>query len=166
MNGSENMQTAFSPLRSIIHGAIPVAVVVALIVSAVLLRSPVDGFLNQQRAGNPQSEHHVEVVSPVEMLPEGLVVTGPSGTADLSTHGGHPFALPPTLRLRVGQTIEIRNQDRIAHVVLGMVVPAGEIGTRVVATSGYEIYSAGCAAHVTGTGLTTLIVSRTPASES
>jgi plastocyanin len=88
----------------------------------------------------------------------GLVVTIPEGTAESISRDGHLFELPPSLHLTVGQSVSVRNEDRLTHVVLGMAVPPGETRTRTLENPGYEVYSGGCAAHARGSGMTTLII--------
>jgi len=86
---------------------------------------------------------------------DGVVVTVPKGLAQQR----HPFELPPTIEMSVGQRIEVRNEDEIAHIVFGMVVPPGGARTMTLDEPGIQVYSAGCAAHVSGSGLTILKVS-------
>ncbi|MGI9253986.1 MAG: hypothetical protein ACR2J8_09580 [Thermomicrobiales bacterium] len=89
----------------------------------------------------------------------GIVVTVPDGAAREYAVSGHPFSLPPRIMMRTGQSIEVRNDDSLTHVILGMAVPAGSSKSRTLDRPGFEVYSAGCAAHAKGTELTTLVIS-------
>ena len=102
----------------------------------------------------PASEVTAHPPSAWSITDEGLTVNVPEGLAAY----GHPFALPPTIRLHPGQRIIVRNNDSITHVVLGMAVKAGGSSDRVLERPGLEIYSDGCAAHTVGIGMTTLII--------
>ncbi|HEU0115165.1 MAG TPA: hypothetical protein VFQ80_10835 [Thermomicrobiales bacterium] len=99
----------------------------------------------------------------VTMNGDTLEIVAPAGAFDRLAAGGHDLDLPPVLRMRVGQTIEIRNDDSLTHIVLGQVVPPGQAVRRTLTQPGIEVYAAGCAIHASGTGMTSLIVS--PASE-
>jgi hypothetical protein len=93
----------------------------------------------------------------------GIDVTVPAGTAEASAASIHGFSLPPVIRLKMGQTLSVRNEDSVTHVILGLRVLSGQSAARTLEQSGYEVYSAGCAAHATAPEMTTLIVS--PAGE-
>jgi hypothetical protein len=99
----------------------------------------------------------------VTLTGDTLTIVAPAGAFDRIAAGGHDLDLPPVLRLRVGQTIVIRNDDRLAHILLGEVVEPGQTVRRTLTAPGIEVYAAGCAAHASGTGMTSLIVS--PAKE-
>ena len=108
-----------------------------------------------------EASHETHAVAPLTMDGDTLRIVVPAGTAAQVGDGGPGFALPPTIELRAGQTIEIRNDDRLTHVVLGEAVPAGTVVRRLVDTPGIEVYADGCAFHSVGVGdgMTTLIVS-------
>jgi hypothetical protein len=82
----------------------------------------------------------------------------PAGAFDRLAAGGHDLELPPVVRLRVGQTLAIRNDDRLTHIVLGEVVAPGQTVRRTLTQPGIAVYAAGCAAHAAGSGMTSLIV--------
>ena len=90
---------------------------------------------------------------------EGIEVTVPNGTAASYSASGHGFSLPPVIRMRTGQHVRVRNEDSLTHVILGLRVAAGETVSRFLERPGYEVYSAGCAAHAAAPEMTTLIVS-------
>lgn len=112
--------------------------------------SPVDAGSTPAPPAEPADDR-----SPIRSVDDGLEITVPAGAG---VGGGHAFALPPTIRLRVGQTVSIRNGDAIAHVVLGVLVRPGATARRTLDAPGVEVYGVGCAVHAGGTGLTTLIV--------
>lgn len=140
------------PRRRLVLAVAVVATVVAL--AGYLL---VSTFLRPvERAAAPAGDvvaiHDPGVVFRNE---EGIVVTVPRGLAQQR----HPFELAPIMAMTVGQRIEVRNEDEIAHVVFGMVVPPGGSKTMTLDRAGILVYSSGCAAHVSGSGLTTVMVS-------
>ena len=107
-----------------------------------------------------EASHQTHAAAPLTMAGDTLRIVVPAGTAAQVGDGGHGFALPPTIEMRAGQTIEIRNDDRLTHVVLGEAVPAGTVVRRLVDKPGIEVYADGCAFHSVGVGdgMTTLIV--------
>lgn len=152
----------------------PVALAAALLAGATLtLGGAADGFIHEsghefeEHAAASAAEHdghdaaelsHANSAN-VTMNGDTLTVVAPAGAFDRVAAGSHDLDLPPVLRMRVGQTIEIRNDDRLTHILLGEVVPPGQIVRRTLTQPGIEVYAAGCAAHVSGTGMTSLIVS-------
>ncbi|MFM9106390.1 MAG: hypothetical protein ACKOWF_06785 [Chloroflexota bacterium] len=139
-----------------------VAVVAAAAVSAVLLAAADlwRGPLPDLPGADPAPAHPA---GPVAVAAAGILVTVPGGTATEYATNGHRFELPPVIELRSGQSIEVRNDDLVTHVILGMAVPAGETRSRTAGEPGYEVYSAGCAAHAAGSAMTTLVISGPPA---
>jgi hypothetical protein len=92
--------------------------------------------------GLPMTEDGVVVPSePVDGL---LSITIPPGTADLQAEGKPGYVMPSVIRVKVGDTIRITNNDQAAHIMLYGFLPAGATDVRTFDTPGSEVYSSGC----------------------
>jgi hypothetical protein len=84
------------------------------------------------------------VVVPSEPVEGLLTITIPPGTADLQAEGKPGYLMPSVIRLTVGDTITIVNNDTDPHIMLYGFLPPGGTDTRTFTTPGSEVYSSGC----------------------
>ena len=96
-----------------------------------------------------------------------LTITIPRGTdSSMKQSGDAGYHLPPVIRLTIGDTVVIRNDDDVPHMILFTFLLPGESVTRVLTTLGSETYSSGCAAHAASfPDFTTIFITK-PASAS
>ncbi|MCC6791311.1 MAG: hypothetical protein IT336_06495 [Thermomicrobiales bacterium] len=77
-----------------------------------------------------------------------LEIVIPRGSdAVMKTSGDAAYHMPAVIKVRVGDTITIRNDDVAPHMVLYAFLMPGETDTRVFTGAGSETYSSGCAAN-------------------
>lgn len=61
--------------------------------------------------------------------------------------GNASYHMPSVMRLKVGDTIVIRNDDTAPHMMLYTFLLPGETDTRTLTEAGSEAYSSGCTAN-------------------
>jgi plastocyanin len=55
--------------------------------------------------------------------------------------------MPPVIRLRVGDSVVVTNDDAYPHMILGALAPAGETTTITFDLPGAHAFSSGCTAN-------------------
>jgi hypothetical protein len=55
--------------------------------------------------------------------------------------------MPAVIRLTAGDTIILRNEDTVPHMILNAFLLPGETHERTLTTPGSEVYSSGCGLH-------------------
>lgn len=55
--------------------------------------------------------------------------------------------MPSVISLKVGDTITLRNDDDVTHMILYAVLKPGETQQRTFMKPGSEVYSSGCGVH-------------------
>ncbi len=76
-----------------------------------------------------------------------LTLAIPPGAAADQQAGGRGYVMPDVIRLTIGDTIVLRNDDSVPHMILyGFLMP-GETDERAFTTTGSEVYSSGCGVH-------------------
>lgn len=88
------------------------------------------------------------------------LVVIPLGTQERMIKTGiDEYQLPSVVRLHVGDTIVIRNEDIYPHAILDAFLLPGQSETRTLTKPGSEIYSAGCSVvSVAATGFTSIFI--------
>jgi hypothetical protein len=77
-----------------------------------------------------------------------LTIVIPPGTdAAMKQSGSASYHMPSVMRLKVGDTIEIRNDDTAPHMILYTFLLPGQTDRRTFTDVGSEAYSSGCAAN-------------------
>jgi hypothetical protein len=77
-----------------------------------------------------------------------LTIVIPPGTdAAMKRTGDAGYHLPSVMRLDVGDTIVIRNDDDAPHMILYTFLLPGQTDRRTFTTAGSEAYSSGCSAN-------------------
>jgi hypothetical protein len=88
------------------------------------------------------------VVAPADPTNGVLTITIPRGTdATMDSSGDAAYHLPSVIHLTIGDTMVIRNDDVVPHMILYTVLMPGESDTRIFTATGSETYSSGCAAN-------------------
>jgi hypothetical protein len=140
-------------------------------IGAVLLAIIVAGFLvvshaarSQEAASHPATaqvpshggatamagmDHATGMVTVPSAPTDGvLTIVIPPGTdAMMKRTGDAGYHMPSVMRLHVGDTIEIRNDDTAPHMILYTFLLPGQTDRRTFTTAGSEAYSSGCAAN-------------------
>lgn len=112
-------------------------------------------------------EHHAGmtmdrlVVAPAAPTDGVLTIVIPRGTdAAMKASGNAAYHLPSVIRLRVGDTVVIRNEDTAPHMLLYTFLLPGETDRRTFTTVGSEAYTSGCAANAADfSDFTTIFIS-------
>lgn len=60
-----------------------------------------------------------------DRAPETIVLTIPSGTAEMVAAGQNPPSIPSDLEFVIGDRLEVRNQDNADHQLGALFIPAG-----------------------------------------
>jgi hypothetical protein len=77
-----------------------------------------------------------------------LTIVIPPGTdAAMKRSGDAGYHMPSVMRLHVGDTIVIRNDDTAPHMILYTFLLPGQTDRRTFTAAGSEAYSSGCAAN-------------------
>jgi hypothetical protein len=76
-----------------------------------------------------------------------LTMAVPPGAAAEQQAGGPGYLMPSVIRLTVGDTIVLRNDDDAPHMILYAFLRPGETQTRTFTAPGSETYSSGCGVH-------------------
>jgi FtsP/CotA-like multicopper oxidase with cupredoxin domain len=87
-----------------------------------------------------------------------LLVDIPAGSFDAFASDFHGYVVPPVIRLRAGDTIQINNHDTGTHMIFYEVVPPGSSLSMAFDTPGNYVYSSGCAGDPRMNSFTTIIV--------
>jgi hypothetical protein len=88
------------------------------------------------------------VVAPAAPTDGVLTIIVPPGTdAAMKRSGDAGYHLPSVMRLEVGDTVVIRNDDSAPHMILYTFLMPGQSDTRVFTEPGSEVYSSGCSAN-------------------
>lgn len=89
-----------------------------------------------------------------------LTMVIPPGAAADQQAGGRGYEMPSVIDLNVGDTIVIRNDDDMPHMIMYTFLMPGETNTRTFMEPGSEVYSAGCGLHAASfLNFTTIFVS-------
>ena len=84
----------------------------------------------------------------------------PPGAAADQQAGGRGYVMPDVIRLTVGDTIVLRNDDDAPHMILYAFLMPGETDERTFTEPGSEVYSSGCGVHAASIlNFTTIFVS-------
>ncbi|HKG25135.1 MAG TPA: hypothetical protein VKB09_05760 [Thermomicrobiales bacterium] len=75
------------------------------------------------------------------------IVIPPGTDAAMRRSGDAGYHMPSVMRLQVGDTIVIRNDDSVPHMILYTFLLPGQSDRRTFTTDGSEAYSSGCAAN-------------------
>jgi hypothetical protein len=88
------------------------------------------------------------VVVPEETTDGVLTIVIPPGTdAAMKRSGNANYHMPSVMRLHVGETIVIRNDDTAPHMIFYTLLLPGQTDRRTFAAEGSEAYSSGCTAN-------------------
>lgn len=88
------------------------------------------------------------VVVPAAPTDGVLSIVIPPGTdAAMKRTGNAGYHMPSIIRLHIGDTIVIRNDDTSPHMILYTFLLPGQTDRRTFTTVGSEAYSSGCAAN-------------------
>lgn len=88
------------------------------------------------------------IVAPAAPTDGLLEIVIPLGTdAAMNASGDPAYHMPAVIKVRVGDTMVIRNDDDVPHMVLYTFLMPGERDIRVFTEAGSETYSSGCAAN-------------------
>jgi len=68
--------------------------------------------------------------------PERILMVIPDGTADLVAQGQQPPSLPESMLFVIGDTLVVRNDDRVDHQLGPLWIPAGSEASLQLETSG------------------------------
>jgi hypothetical protein len=89
-----------------------------------------------------------------------LTLVVPPGAAADQQEGGRGYVMPDVIRLKLGDTIVLRNDDSAPHMILYAFLMPGETQERIFTTPGSEVYSSGCGVHAASIlNFTTIFVS-------
>jgi hypothetical protein len=84
---------------------------------------------------------------PAEPVDGALTMVIPLGAAVDQQAGGRGYVMPDVIRLTVGDTIVLRNDDDVPHMILYAFLMPGETDERTFTAPGSEVYSSGCGVH-------------------
>ncbi len=87
------------------------------------------------------------IVVPNHMTDGQIAFTIPLGAAQDQTNGGTPYVMPPTIRMAVGDTVVVTNDDTFPHIILSSLVMPGTTATMVFDEPGIDAFSSGCTAN-------------------
>jgi hypothetical protein len=76
-----------------------------------------------------------------------LTLVIPPGAAADQRLGGRGYTMPDVIQLTVGDTIILRNDDNVPHMILYAFLMPGQTQERTFITPGSEVYSSGCGVH-------------------
>ena len=76
-----------------------------------------------------------------------LTLVIPPGAAADQRLGGRGYAMPGVIQLTAGDTIVLRNDDSVPHIILYAFLMPGQTHERTLLTPGSEVYSSGCGVH-------------------
>ena len=94
------------------------------------------------------TETHDRVVVPAGPTDGLLEIVIPRGAdAAMKASGDQAYHMPAVIQVRVGDTMVIRNDDVVPHMILYAFLMPGQTDTRLFTTPGSETYSSGCAAN-------------------
>ena len=89
-----------------------------------------------------------------------LTLAVPPGAAADQQEGGRGYVMSDVIRLKLGDTIVLRNDDTVPHMILYAFLMPGETQERIFTTPGSEVYSSGCGVHAASIlNFTTIFVS-------
>jgi hypothetical protein len=89
-----------------------------------------------------------------------LTLVIPPGAAADQRLGGRGYTMPDVIQLTAGDTIVLRNDDSVPHMILYAFLMPGQTHERTLLTPGSEVYSSGCGVHaVSFLNFTTIFVS-------
>jgi hypothetical protein len=99
--------------------------------------------------GMPGMTHQAGmVVVPAAPTDGVLTIVIPPGTdAEMKQSGDAGYHMPSVMRLHVGDTIVIRNEDTAPHMMLYTFLLPGQTDRRIFTAVGSEAYSSGCSAN-------------------
>ena len=100
--------------------------------------------------------------TPVEGV---LTMHIPLGASADQQAGGRGYAMPSVIKLNVGDTIVIHNDDDAPHMILYTFLLPGQSDTRTFMSPGSEVYSSGCGLHAAAILNFTTIFVHEPAGE-
>jgi plastocyanin len=87
-----------------------------------------------------------------------LLVDIPSGSFDAFASEHRGYVVPPLIRLKAGDRIQINNHDTGTHMIFYSFVPPGSSASMPFDTPGTYVYSSGCAVDPRMNSFTTIIV--------
>jgi hypothetical protein len=76
-----------------------------------------------------------------------LTLVIPLGAAAEQRLGGRGYTMPDVIQLTAGDTIVLRNDDSVPHMILYAFLMPGQTHERTLLTPGSEVYSSGCGVH-------------------
>lgn len=95
----------------------------------------------------PPPQPYVAPLLPSEPVDGALILAIPPGAAADRQTGGRGYAMPDVIRLHVGDTIVLRNDDDAPHMILYAFLMPAETDERTCTKPGSEVYSSGCGVH-------------------
>ena len=143
-------------------GAVGLGLLSGLIVTGVgvALRGTVDSEASSRSmstAGVAPASVGVMPTAPTDGV---LTMVIPPGAAADQKVGGRGYQMPDVIQLTAGDTIVLRNDDSVAHLILYALLMPGETDARTFLTPGSEVYSSGCGVHAASfMNFTTIFVS-------
>ena len=132
------------------------AAVLAIVALGASMASPerAPGHEATTPAAAAHHDHHGDDVSPIRVVAPSAPTDGrleivvPQGLdAAMKASGDPAYHMPSVIRVRVGDTVVIRNEDTVPHMILYTFLLPGETDTRLITRAGSEAYSSGCAAN-------------------
>jgi plastocyanin len=97
-------------------------------------------------------------VFPDESTDGVLLVDIPEGSFDAFASEHRGYVVPPLIRLKAGDKIQINNHDTGAHMIFYSFVPPGSSAAMPFDSPGTYVYSSGCAVDPRMNSFTTIIV--------
>jgi hypothetical protein len=76
-----------------------------------------------------------------------LTMVIPPGAAADQRAGGRGYEMPAVIQLTTGDTIVLRNDDTVPHMILYAFLMPGETHERTLTMPGSEVYGSGCGLH-------------------
>jgi hypothetical protein len=134
----KSLATAGAIALLLLGGAV---LVVALAVG--LMGRSVDGQSSVEVAGSLPAS----VIVPDRPVDGEIAFTIPLGAADAQFNGGAPYVMPSVIRLQVGDSIVVTNDDAYPHMILNALAPAGETTMITFDKPGAQAFSSGCTAN-------------------
>jgi hypothetical protein len=141
-------------------GVIALLVLGVSMIALALAVGLVDRASGDRSVGGPGGVLPAPVVVADRPVDGKIAFTIPLGAADAQFSGGEPYVMPSVIRLRVGDSVVVANNDVYPHMILNALTPAGETTTITFDEPGAQAFSSGCTANGgTMNSFTSVIVS-------
>ncbi len=133
----------------------------ALLIGSLTAALAQDGMPPMSGQGSTPAVATASVAVTFDHETDGIVtIVIPRGMeAQMMQTGNGDYRLPSVIRLHVGDTIILQNNDIAPHAILYAVLMPGQTNRRTLTKIGSEIYSAGCSAAAGSSDFTSIFVS-------